>query len=184
MSNKQIEIEFRSVFDEEEYNRLMDFLQKNAEDLGEDDKDTNYFLLPEKVVKTVNNISKGTAKIVMKMNRVGTGTSDFEEVEIFIKPEDFDNATRLFKNLDFEQVQNSYQKRHNYNYKGIELAVKYTESWGYHAELEIVVSDSNKQSEAEAQIRAIAEELGIKLLSEEELKEIAKKIDAKYAKKS
>ena len=184
MSNndKQIEIELRSVFDEKKYNELKEFLGKNAEDLGEDDKDVFFFLLPDKITKATHNVSKKTAKIVIKLNRIGRGTSDFEEIEIPINPSDFDKAVKLFSALPFDQIQNSYQKRHNYLLDGVEIALKWTESWGYHMELEIVVDDVAKREEAENKIRKVAEKLGVQIMSEEELKDFTKKIDENYKK--
>ena len=184
MSNndKQIEIELRSVFDRKKYNELKEFLGKNAEDLGEDDKDVFFFLLPDKITKATHNISKKTAKIVIKLNRIGRGTSDFEEIEIPINPSDFDKAVKLFSALPFDQIQNSYQKRHNYLLDGVEIALKWTESWGYHMELEIVVDDVAKREEAENKIRKVAEKLGVQIMSEEELKDFTKKIDENYKK--
>lgn len=184
MSNndKQIEIELRSVFDRKKYNELKEFLGKNAEDLGEDDKDVFFFLLPDKITKATHNVSKKTAKIVIKLNRIGRGTSDFEEIEIPINPSDFDKAVKLFSALPFDQIQNSYQKRHNYLLNGVEIALKWTESWGYHMELEIVVDDVAKREEAENKIRKVAEKLGVQIMSEEELKDFTKKIDENYKK--
>ncbi len=184
MSNndKQIEIELRSVFDEKKHNELKEFLGKNAEDLGEDDKDVFFFLLPDKITKATHNVSKKTAKIVIKLNRIGRGTSDFEEIEIPINPSDFDKAVKLFSALPFDQIQNSYQKRHNYLLDGVEIALKWTESWGYHMELEIVVDDVAKREEAENKIRKVAEKLGVQIMSEEELKDFTKKIDENYKK--
>jgi len=184
MSNndKQIEIELRSVFDRKKHNELKEFLGKNAEDLGEDDKDVFFFLLPDKITKATHNVSKKTAKIVIKLNRIGRGTSDFEEIEIPINPSDFDKAVKLFSALPFDQIQNSYQKRHNYLLDGVEIALKWTESWGYHMELEIVVDDVAKREEAENKIRKVAEKLGVQIMSEEELKDFTKKIDENYKK--
>jgi len=184
MSNndKQIEIELRSVFDRKKHNELKEFLGKNAEDLGEDDKDVFFFLLPDKITKATHNVSKKTAKIVIKLNRIGRGTSDFEEIEIPINPSDFDKAVKLFSALPFDQIQNSYQKRHNYLLDGVEIALKWTESWGYHMELEIVVDNVAKREEAENKIRKVAEKLGVQIMSEEELKDFTKKIDENYKK--
>lgn len=178
----QIEIEFRSIFGRLKYNELKRFLDKNARDLGEDNKDVSFFLLPDKIVKVVNNISKKSAKIVIKLNRLGRGSSDFEEIEIPINPSDFEKAVKLFSALPFDQIQNSYQKRHNYKYKGVELALKYTESWGYHMELEIVVDDISRKKEAEEKIKSVADKLGIRVMTEEEITEFARRIDEQYEK--
>lgn len=180
MIKKQIEIELRSLMDKSEYQRLKKTLDKKSEDLGQDNKDVYFFLLPDKIVKAVNNESKGTAEIVMKLNRLGRGSSDFEELEIEINPKDFEKAVKFFSNLDFNQKQRSYQKRRNYIYKGVEIALKHTDSWGYHAELEILVSSKKEQEKAENEIRKVAKELGIEIMTEEEISKFAQKIDKNY----
>ena len=141
-----------------------------------------FFLLSDRIVKVANKVSKNVAKIVIKLNRLGRGSSDFEEIEIPINPSDFNRAVKLFSSLPFDQIQNIYQKRHNYEYKGVELALKYTESWGYHMELEIVIDDRFKKEEAEEKIKKVAKELGIKIMSEQEIGDFAKKIDRQYKK--
>lgn len=176
----KIEIEFRSIFNEAKYKKIQEFLNKNARDLGEDNQNVFFFLLPDKIVKVTNNLSKKIAKIVIKFNRLGRGSSNFEEIEIPINSFDFDKAIKLFSALPFEQIQSTYQKRHNYEYKGVELALKYTKSWGYHMELEVAIKDNSKKKEAEEKIREVAKELGIKIMSEEEITDFAKKIDNQY----
>lgn len=178
--DKQIEIEMRAMFDKTKHDEIKVFLDKNAEDLGEDNKDVWFFLLPDKFAKVTKNISKGTAKMTLKLNRPGRGSSDFEEIEYPISPDDFDKAVKLFSNLTFDERQNSYQERHNYLYKGVELSLKFTETWGYHLELEVLINDPDKQKEAESKIHKVAEELGVHVLSEEELDKITKRIDEEY----
>ncbi len=181
-NDRQIEIELRSTFDEKKHNELKEFLDKNAKDLGEDDKDVYFFLLPDKITKAVHNVSKKTSKIVIKLNRIGRGTSDFEEIEISINSSNFDKAVKLFSALPFDQIQNSYQKRHNYLLEGVEIALKWTDSWGFHMELEIMVDDKAKREDAENKIRKVAEKLGVQIMSEEELKDFTEKVDENYKK--
>ena len=182
MYQKQIEVEVRAVFNEAKYNDLKVFLDQNAKDLGQDDKDVYFYLLPNKVVKVVNNISKQTAKIVMKLNRVGKGRNEAEEIEIAISPSDFDKAVKFFSELTFDEVQHSFQKRQNYLFDNVELALKYSDSWGYHLELEIMIDDESKQKEAEIKLSQVAQKLGVKIMNEEEQKNFAANIDKSYIK--
>lgn len=179
---KNIEIEHRARFDEGKYNELQKFLNASAKDLGQDDKDVYFFLFPDKLVKTVNNVSKKTAKIVLKLNKIGKG-SDFEEIEIPINQEDFDKATKLFITLETGEHMRSYQKRHNYLFKDVDLALKWSEAWGYHLELEIVVNDTTKKKDAEKKIFAIADKLGVKIMTDQELLEFTQVAEAEYKKK-
>lgn len=181
-TNSQIEVELRSMFDEGKYKEIGDFLNVKAKDLGEDDKDVYFFILPDKLVKVVNNVSKKNAKIVLKLNKIGKG-SDFEEIEIPINQEYIEKAVKLFTGLGFAEIQHAYQKRHNYSYKGVELALKYSDAWGYHLELEKIVGDKNDVSEAENQIRNVASEFGIHVMTDKELAEFTKKKDQEYQEK-
>jgi len=179
IDDKNIEVEYRARFDEKKYNSLSDFLSANAEDLGIDDKDVYFFLLSDKLLKTVNNVSKKSAKIVLKLNKIGMG-SDFEEIEIPIGQEYFEAATKLFSLLGIADSMRSFQKRHNFLYKEVELALKWSEHWGYHLELEIVIKDQSKKEEAENKIFLVAKELGVELMSDEELLEFTKSAEAEY----
>lgn len=186
MSNQiqpQIEIELRSIFNEKKCDQLKAFLNSNAEDLGEDDKNVFFFLLPDKVAKVTNNISKGTAKITLKLNRIGKGGSDFEEIEFPIQRSDVEKAVKMFDSLEMtNNVIHSFQSRHNYSFKGVELALKYSSEWRHHLELEIMVENESQKEEAEKRIRKVANELDVRVMSEDELKEFVKKVEAEKKK--
>ncbi len=177
---KNIEVELISLFDKEKYTEIKKFLDKFAEDLGEDNKESYYFILPNKVFKVVNNISKKTAKIVMKLKRIGNGDDSGEEVEIFINPKDIKKAIKIFSELKFDQVQKSLQERRNYLYKNTVLELKYSESWGYHMELEVMINNISEKPNAIKRIHEIGDELNIHILTPTEQKEFAFKIDQKY----
>lgn len=183
MSNKkQIEIEFRSMFDEEKFNSLKDFLDKNAEDLGEDDKDVYFYILPDKLLKVTDNVSKDTAKLTLKLNKIGQG-SDFEEVEFPIHREEVEKAVRMFNCLELtDNIMHSFQSRHNYLYKGVELALKYSLEWKHHLELEIVINKETEKEDAERRIQEVADDLDIKIMSEEELERFTKEAESKNKK--
>lgn len=181
---KKIEIEFRSIFDKNRYNELKNFLDINAKNLGEDDKDVFFFIMPDRLLKIVNNISKNNAKLVLKLNKIGKG-SDFEEVEIPILQSSFNEMVKLFTNFAItENIMQSFQKRQNYFYKGVELALKHSDVWGYHLELEIVINNLNEKQLAEQKIIKIADELGIKLMTDQELAKFTKNAEEKYKKQN
>ena len=171
------EIEFRAKFDEKKHAELKAFLDKNAESLGEDDKDCYYYILEDKLLKLVNNTSKKNAKVSLKLNRIGQGAA-FPEMEFYFSPDEFEAARHLFDALALPaKIMHGLQKRTNYKYQDCEIALKYSEAWGYHLEIEQVVDSQEKQPLAEAAIRAVAETLGVHLLSEEELKEFTKQAE-------
>ncbi|TSC89449.1 MAG: adenylate cyclase, class 2 [Microgenomates group bacterium Gr01-1014_5] len=183
-SARNFEIEFRSVFDKAEYDRLKQFLDKNAENLGEDDKDVHFFIFPDKLLKVTSNTSQGTAKITLKLNRIGKGSA-FEEIEFPVQQSEVGRAVEIFTKLKVtDNIMHSFQKRNNYLYNGVELALKFSEHWQYHLELELVVDDENKKSEAENKIREVAKELDIRLLTEEELAELVNNIESEQRNKN
>jgi len=178
----QIEIEYRARFNEEKYNKLKKFLKSKAKDLKEDNKDVFFFIAPDKLLKVVNNISKKNAEIVLKLNKIGKG-SDFEEITIPIKQKYVDKAVRLFTEINLtDNIMHSFQKRHNYFYKGVEIALKFSNIWGHHLELEKVISDINKKNESEKLIQKIVKELNIKIMTDKELKKFTKNAEEKYKK--
>lgn len=179
---RNIEVEYRARFGKSEYNRLLNFLTRHAKDIGKDDKDVFFFIMPDKLLKVVNNVSQKTAKIVLKLNKIGRG-SDFEELEIPIQQDSVTAAVKLFKKLRLtDDIMRSFQKRHNLLYKGVEIALKYSKVWGYHAELEIVINDSKNKENADKKIIKIAEELKIRLMSDKGLREFTRQAEARYKK--
>ena len=105
--------------------------------------------MPDKLLKVVDNISKNNAKIVLKLNKIGKG-SDFEEIEIPIGREQINDFVKILNALGFtDNIMHSFQKRQNYVYKGVEVALKHSEVWGYHLELEIMITDIKEKEQAE-----------------------------------
>ncbi len=178
---RSVEIEFRSRFNEGKYEELKKFLYSNAENLGEDDKDVYFFLFSDKLLKVVDNISKKSAKIVLKLNKIGKG-SDFEEIEVPVGQEHFEKVAQIFTALETGDHMHSFQRRHNYIYQGVELALKWSEIWGHHLELEVMIGEASQKDDAEKKIFSVAKELGVKLMTDEELKEFTEKAEADYKK--
>ncbi|MEK7094380.1 MAG: hypothetical protein AAB903_03530 [Patescibacteria group bacterium] len=173
------EVEFRSKFNEETYHRVKEYLDQHAQILGEDDKDAYYYIFTDKLLKVVHNVSKKTAKISLKLNRIGEG-SVFPEIEFYFPEQEFQTACELFKLLNLPaKVMYGPQKRINYLYQDCEIALKFSDAWGYHLEIEQVVDSLDKKSVVEAQIRTVSAELGISLMTEEELKEFTRKAESK-----
>jgi adenylate cyclase class IV len=176
-----VEIEMRARFDELTHDRLLSRLRRDAEDLGRDDKHIHFYVLPGKLLKVTDNTSKGSAKVTLKTGRIGQGAA-FPETEFAIAREDVALAVRLFNALGLEaEMHRAYNERHNFRLGGVEIAVKWSEAWGHHAEFEVLLEDAanaSTQDEAEALIRATAEELGVTLMSESELHEFTQEFEA------
>jgi predicted adenylyl cyclase CyaB len=174
---QHIEVEHRSLVTEEKYRWLLDFLGKNAKDLGENNKHAFHFIFPDKLLNVVDLESKDKAKIALKLGKIGKGSA-FGETELSIERSEFEKAVSLFKDLGFAEIIESRQQRRDYEYAGVELAVKYSAEWGYHVELEIVVEGQANIAPAEEKIKVVADELGLALMTQEELTALVKKIES------
>jgi adenylate cyclase class IV len=171
-----IEIEHRSLITEQDFLRLREFLNSNAENLGNDNKDTFFYVWSDKVIKVVENKETGKAKMVLKPGRLHK-QSHFHESELTILAAEVEQAKIFCESLEPEKIMRAYQFRTNYKFKGVELALKYTQSFGFHMELEVMVDDLSKKPEAEQQIENVARELDIKLLNDEDLKKLTVELE-------
>lgn len=176
---KNIEVEFRSRFSKEKYDQLLGFLLKNAEDLGVDNKRVWFFVMPDKLLKVTHNISSKSGKITLKLTKIGKG-SDFEEIEFSIGEESVNSAIRLFTELGFKYLLEPEILRHNFLFKGVEVALKYSKTWGYHLELEVHIENLEQKSTAEEKIKEVTKELGINLMTDGELLEFTQNVEKTY----
>jgi len=174
---KNIELEFRSRFDEATYVKIRDHLNANAFDEGDDSKDTYFFIWEDKFAKVVYNKHKRSAKASMKIGRVGQVAS-FREIEFPIDISSIDEVKALFEVFSPNDVQYVFQFRRNYQYKGVSLALKYTESWGFHLEFERMISSVDQRAAEEKIIRRLANELDCTLMTDSELKTYTSEIDS------
>jgi adenylate cyclase class IV len=167
-----IEIEMRAKFDREAHDRLIARLEQDAQDLGRDDKHIYFYVLPDKLLKVTDNVTAGSAKITLKASKIGHGVA-FPETEIAIARDDVPAAVRVFNALGLEKdMHEAFNQRRNFRFRGVEIAVKWSEAWGHHAEFEVLLDDEAgpaAQEEASARIKSVADELGVTLMSEKEL---------------
>ncbi|MEV6203076.1 CYTH domain-containing protein [Streptomyces sp. NPDC051771] len=176
-----IEIEMRARFDEETYEKLLVRLAAEAEDLGCDDKNIYFYVLPDQLLKVTDNTAAGSAKITLKASKIGQGSA-FPETEFAIARDDVPAAVRIFNALGFEgTMHQAFNQRHNFRFRGVEIAVKWSEAWGHHAEFEVLLDEgagATAQEEATARIHGVADELGIDLMTEQELADFTAAFEA------
>lgn len=176
-----VEIEMRARFDMEVHDRLVARLEEGGEDLGQDDKHIYFYVLPDQLLKVTDNTAAGTAKITLKGSRIGQGAA-FEETEFAIAPADVAAAVKVFNALGFDTAMHeAFNLRHNFRFSGVEIAVKWSEAWGYHAEFEVLLDDSAPdaaRTEAAARIADVAAELGVALMTEQELADFSAAFEA------
>ncbi|MFG2533151.1 hypothetical protein [Streptomyces sp. NPDC048516] len=176
-----IEIEMRARFGKETRDQLVGRLRRDGEDLGPDDKHIYFYVLPDQLLKVTDNTAVGTAKITLKGSKIGQGVA-FAETEFAIAPADVGAAVKVFNALGFEGAMHEASNlRHNFRFDGVEIAVKWSEAWGYHAEFEVLLDDDAPdaaRAEAAAKIPDVANELGVTLMTEQELAEFTAAFEA------
>ncbi|WP_117214062.1 hypothetical protein [Allorhizocola rhizosphaerae] len=179
-----LEIEYRAQLTEAEFATLAKLLGQRGDDLGQDDKHIWFYVLPDKLLKVVHNISHDTGKIVVKTSRIGSGAA-FPETELPIAAADVPTAVRLFDALGYTpHMHDAHNERHNWRYRGVEIAMKWSQAWGHHAEFEVVLPDDagpEEVSQGQAMIASVAAELGVRLMTEEELAEFTRQFEARQA---
>ncbi|MFI1964035.1 CYTH domain-containing protein [Streptomyces pathocidini] len=176
-----VEIEMRARFTKEAHDQLVARLKADGEDLGRDDKHIYFYVFPDRLLKVTDNTAAGTAKITLKGSKIGQGTA-FAETEFAIAPADVPAAVKVFNALGFETTMHeAFNFRHNFRFDGVEIAVKWSEAWGYHAEFEILLDDGAADAdrvEAAAKITNVAAELGVSLMTEQELADFTAAFEA------
>ncbi len=168
---QSIEVERRGFLSKERYESIGKYLlSQGAIDLSESNTKTVFFLLDDSQTKVQQNSSKRTAKIAWKSNG-NDGSKSREEIELNIAYSDFDQSVKLFKSIyKTAQIFNTEQQRHDYKIDDIELAVKYSNDWSYHIELEIMINDNSDLDIALQKIDTLANKLQIELLTPEQEK--------------
>ncbi|EKD27078.1 MAG: hypothetical protein ACD_79C00891G0001 [uncultured bacterium] len=178
-----LEIEKRGFLTKKKYYELIKFFNKNGRFLGDDDKDVVYYIFNNKLLKAVHNISKKNAKISLKMNKIGDG-SVFPEIEVIFNEKDYPKIKFILDKItNPDKIMKGIQKRKNYIYRDCEFAVKWSKDWGYHFEVEKVVENKKVVAGVLREIESIVSELGINIMSEEELKNFTKKAEENANKK-
>lgn len=166
-----IEVEKRGLLTKERYLDLISRLHKDAIEKGENNTETFFYLQESAQTKVQRNVSSKSAKIAWKSGG-NSGTEKRTEIELAIQYKDYDLANTLVKKLLTDaQVFSTNQLRRDYVLDGVQIALKYSEDWGYHAELEQVVDSDAGVDSAIQSITSLADKLDIRLLSKEEERE-------------
>lgn len=176
---KNIEVEVRGLLKKEEYISLMNFLDKNANSKTLDDRQTTFFIIPNKTLKITRNLLTNKAKISLKIGDISTNFAQ-EEIELDIDSNDFETAIEIFKNLGFTKLQNTTQKRTNYNYKDTDFAIKWSKDWGYHFELELMVATEDQIITAHTKLLQTAKELKLTVMTAQEMSDFCKRVDTEH----
>lgn len=179
--SRQFEYEERAFLSKADFSRVKDYLDRNSLDSEIDNKQSYFFVLSDVNVSIA--ASSDNVKVKYKGGQLGRGNG-FEEIEFAINRDSLDDSIKLFTSLLKKSPQESYQFRINYSLgNGINVALKYTETWGFHLEAERVYEadkdsiDSERAYSAQ-QLDKLAELLGIIYITDDEMLEFKKRCEA------
>ncbi|SRR6266568_4437818 len=168
--NKTFEYEERAFLAEDQFLQVKHELDKAAQTSTLDNKISYFFVLPDVNVSIASSPYQTVVKY--KGGQLGKGNG-FEEHEFSIQPDALPEAIKLFTSLLKLEPQVSEQFRMNYDMgNNIEVALKYTQMWGFHLELEKVytATDATKPgqaAQAKQELDTVAEQLGIHFITDE-----------------
>ncbi len=134
-----IEVEVRAFINEEDYERLKEFFEKNARLIKEDEQETHYFDCEQDLrIQQASDY----AKVWLKKGRIHD--EHREEIEIKVRREEFNELKKLFKALGYEVKVKWLRKRIAYAWKGITVYIDNTKGYGKIIELEKLTNENNK----------------------------------------
>jgi predicted adenylyl cyclase CyaB len=162
---ENIEVELRSFISKEDFEKLLDFFDKEAKFLSEDYQETFYFDCEEDLRIQRND---KFAKVWLKKGELHDEYR--EEIEIKFSKDDFEKLESLFLTLGYDVEIKWFRKRKTYDWHGISVMMDYTRGYGYIIELEIM-SSSEKRDENLGLLKKKFEDLKIIITSKEEFKE-------------
>ena len=128
--------------------------------------------------------SKGDAKIAWKSGGFN-GAAAREEIELPFPLANGADAQKLVERLlPTAKKIKTIQERHDFELGDVEIALKWSENWNYHIELDTEVENEKHTAEAKEKLEYLAKKLGIHLMTEAEEKaltdSILKKLGAKH----
>lgn len=164
-----VEVELRGLLDKADYSRVLQYLGSRATNKRQDDKIAWYYVFNGGIFKLVDEISRNRAKLSLKIGDESSGRG-MEEVEFFLDRNGLESCSVMLDRLGFTVKSTVNQRRINFSYKGVELAIKHTPDWGYHFEAEVVVDKPDQVLAARERIKAVCEELNMRPMSTEELR--------------
>ena len=157
-----IEAEVRAFITDEQYKRLIDYFDENAELIADDEQETHY-LSGEKDLRIQKN--KRYAKIWMKSGRIHDDHR--EELEVRTDKENFKELERLFSELGHTVEIKWFRKRKEYRWGDVTVCLDDTKGYGKIIELEKSVKESEKEKTFEY-LKAKLSELNVALTPKEE----------------
>lgn len=168
MPNATYEYEERAFLREEQFLRVKEKLDILSVKSEIDNKTSYFFVLPDINVSIASSQTKTVIKY--KGGQLGLGNG-FEEIEIPIDNSSLDDSITLFTALLKTKPQVSEQFRINYVLPDdVEVALKYTQTWGFHLEAEKTYEHVEDLKDAKQQARdalsILAQELRVSYIDD------------------
>jgi len=162
MSNAtQYEYEERAFLTEDQFLSVKEQLEQLATSRQIDNKTSYFFVLPDVNVSIASSAKKTVIKY--KGGQLGLGNG-FEEIEIPIASTSLNDAVKMLTTLLKVEPMLSEQFRINYQLPGdIEVALKYTQTWGFHMEVEKTYEHSSDLDTEKQQAKKALDDLAQKL---------------------
>lgn len=175
---KTIEVEIRGQITKEKYEWVKRLLHQKSSKEWQDNREAYFFVIPNVNLKISKYLSQSRAKIALKASHESKQSA--KEIEVGIRPDDTNKALHIFRKLGFTKINKTKQIRTNYIYQGVEIAIKWSEDWGFHFEMECVVDTKDKIVEAKNKLRKLARELSLKPMGEKHIRELIQRINEKH----
>lgn len=141
---KNIEVEARSFISKEQYERLKEYFQNNAQFVKEDKQETIYFDCDQDLRIQKNDFY---AKIWLKKGSLHDDCR--EELEIKFDKNDFVNLEKLFEELGYKTEIKWYRKRLEFDWDDVKVCLDDTKGYGYIIELEKMANEDEKDKASE-----------------------------------
>ena len=160
-----IETELRSLINEEQFQKLLDFFKQNATLNKEDYQETFYFDCPEDLRIQKNNYF---SKIWLKKGNLHDDAR--EEIEIKFDVDEFEKLEKLFLSLGYQVEIKWFRKRFEFSWDDITVCLDHTLGYGYIIELEKLCSEKDSEKELK-NLREKMRSLNIDITPKEKFKE-------------
>jgi predicted adenylyl cyclase CyaB len=136
---KNIEVEIKSLIDEQKFEDLLSFFRKEAEFVEQTYQETHYFDCEQDV-----RIQRSStySKIILKKGELHD--EQREETEVVVNKEDFEKLEALFSAMGMQTQVKWFRKRNVFLWDGIHVMLDNTVGFGYVLELEQMADEETK----------------------------------------
>ncbi len=178
LDEKKVEVELRGTINKKKFDKLTKELRgKYAH--KKNYKKTFFYITHGFILKI--EIKKELEKAILIVKNGDETKGILEEIEINFNLSELSQIITILKALGFLQVNIVKQKREDYYLEeNIVFSLKYTKDWGYHFEIEKVVSIDSSE-ETKVKLADKCNFLGVKFMTMAEIAKKIKEINKKHS---